>query len=210
MVRSRGGQFWGYRKNCEYVPCLPARVVAACLADPRRIPYLLIWTDRGLPIERALNPSDLGQPRDAVRLAPFSFREGDAPSPGWVEVKRWDGVRTGLRVSEHPLPCNGGKAVLLVCNRCQKPRRALYGWEVLKQARCVKSTDWVCRRCADLSYASEGGALVYRTRWVVARSLSGLVLKQRPEPWEPLVLTSPLRALDLGLVHNVVSHCGPL
>jgi hypothetical protein len=37
-----------------------------------------------------------------------------------------------------------------------------------------------------LSYASEGGALIYRSRWGVTRLLSGLSLYSRPERWEPL------------------------
>jgi len=198
----RSGRFWGYRVNCEYVPCLPARVVAACLADPRRIPYLLIWTRRLLPIERVLKTAP--QPvelREAVRLAPFSAREGEVPSPTWVEVKHWDGVRIRVQVVERPLPRRGGKDVLLVCNRCQKPRRALYGREAVKQDRFLKPSDWlwVCRQCARLSYAPEGGALIFRTRWVVARPLSGLRLWPRPEVWEPLVFPDPTEALELGL-----------
>jgi hypothetical protein len=211
MVKPRKqGRFSGYRINCETVPRLPAHVVATFLADPRRIPYLLVWIYRGLPIERVLKSSSLGQLREAVRLAPFSFHEGEAPSPDWVEVKRWNGVRIGLRVLEQPLAGNGGRNVFLVCNRCQKPRRALYGRQAIKQDRCVRSADWICRRCADLSYESEGGALIYRTRWIVARPLSGLVMKQRTEAWEPLVITSPLQALDMGLLHNVCFHRVPL
>lgn len=211
MVKPRKqGRFSGYRINCETVPRLPAHVVAAYLADPRRIPYLLVWTYRGLPIERVLKSSSLGQLREAVRLAPFSFHEGEAPSPGWVEVKRWNGVRIGLQVLKQPLARNGGRNLLLVCNRCQKPRRALYGGQAIKQDRCVRTADWICRRCADLSYESEGGALIYRTRWGVARPLSGLVMKHRTEPWEPLVITSTLHAIELGLVQNVYFHSGPV
>ena len=97
MVKTRRhGRFSGYRINCERVPCLPARVVAAYLADPRRIPYLLIWRYRGQPIERAFNVPNLGEPREAVRIGPYSFREGEAPEPGWVAVKRWNGLELGF------------------------------------------------------------------------------------------------------------------
>jgi len=207
MVKSRDqGRFWGYRIDWEYVPCLPARVVADYLADPRRVPYLLIWRYRGLPIERALKAPNLGQMREVVRLAPYSLREGEAPSPGWVEVKRWNGVRVGLRVLERPLPRHGGKCLLLMCNRCQQPRRALYGWQAVKAAWAVKFADWLCLRCAGLSYASEGGALIFRSRWAPARPFSGLLLKARPERWEPIVFTSPLKTIESGLVQNVFLH----
>jgi hypothetical protein len=204
MVKGRrAGRFHGYRKNCEFVPCLPARVVAAYLADPRRIPYLLVWVRRPLPIEKALKLAHPLEIRDCVRLASHSFRQGEAPEPGWVEAKRGDGRRIGIQVLERSLPRNGGKDLLLVCNHCHKPRRALYGWEALKHVRQIKTSDWVCRSCADLSYASEGGAGIFRTRWSVARPLSGLRLWPRPELWQPLVLTSPLQMLELGLVDNV-------
>jgi hypothetical protein len=201
----RQGRFCGYRTNCENVPCLSARVVAAYLADPRRIPYLLIWIYRGSPRDWLFNSSDWGQPREAVRLAPFSFREGDAPSPGWVEVKHWDGHRTGLRVIERPLPHHGGKAVFLLCRFCQQPRRALFGWNAIKHLRQVTYGPWQCRTCAQLNYASEGGALVFRSRWVAVRQWSGMRFRPRPEVWEPLVFTSPLQAFELGFVQNVHS-----
>jgi hypothetical protein len=167
-------------------------VVAAYLADPRRTPYLLIW------IESAFNSPVVGQPREAVRLGPFSFSEGETPAPGWVEVKRW---KAGLRVLERPLPRHTGKTVLLICSRCDHPRRALYAQTV----RFASSLDWLCRQCAELRYASEGGALVFRTRSRVTRPLSGLRLTPRPEVWEPLVFTSPVQALDLGLVQRAYS-----
>jgi hypothetical protein len=197
----RSGRFSGYRVNCEYVPCLPARVVADCLADPRQIPYLLIWARHSVRAERASNrgyPSV--EPREAMRLAPNSFFAEAAPC---VQVERWNGTRMSLWVTERPLPCYSGKTLLLVCNRCLRPRRALYGREAVKHARYIKHADWLCRGCASLSYASEGGALIYRTRCGVTRRLSGLHLWPRPEPWEPLVFTSPVQALDWGLVQNV-------
>jgi hypothetical protein len=192
-VRDRrpNGQFRGYRKNCERVPSLPARIVARYLSDPRGKPYLLIWAD-----------PDSGELREAVRLAPFSWPAENRASPGWVEVKRWNGVRTGIRIMEQPLP-TGSKATLLVCDRCQRPRRALYAWEANKCYRTLRSAPWKCRRCADLYHTSEGGALIYRTRCAAARPLSGLRIWERPEAWEPLVFTSPIEAFELGFVQNV-------
>jgi hypothetical protein len=199
--QSGSGRFSGYRVNCECVPCLPARVVADCLADPRQIPYLLIWARQSAPAERSSNVEfPPVETREAVRLAPISFCAEAAPC---VQVERWNGTRMSLWVAERPLPRYSGKSLLLVCNRCLRPRRALYGREAVKHARYVKPADWLCRGCASLSYASEGGALIYRTRWGVTRSMSGLQLWARPKPWEPLVFTSPTQALDWGLVHDV-------
>jgi hypothetical protein len=204
--QSGSGRFSGYRVNCECVPCLPARLVADCTADPRQAPYLLIWTRRPSPIERASIPSVLlAEPREAVRLRPIPSRQGQWSSAGWVEVKRWDGIRVHLAVAERPLPRGGGKSVFVVCGRCQKPRRALYGREAVKHDHYLRAVDWLCRKCADLSYASEGGALIYRTRCGVTRRLSGLQMWPRPEPWEPLVFTSPIQALDWGLVQNLIA-----
>lgn len=211
MNEYRSGRFSGYHVNCECVPSLPARVVAGCLADPRRIPYLLIWTRRPLPIERgSIAAVLLAEPREAVRLKPIPSRQGEAPSLGRVEVKRWDGTRIDVQMADRPLPRRGGNILLLICNRCHKPRRALYGREAIKHASNLRPADWLCRECAHLSYASEGGALIYRTRFRVTRLLSGLRLWERPEPWEPLVFTSPLQALDAGFVHKVFSRCGLL
>jgi hypothetical protein len=191
------------------VPCLPARVVAEFLADPRRIPYLLIWVYRGLPIEKVLKDPSIGQPREAVRLASFSNCEGELPSPGWFEVKGLYGARTGIRIVNRQLPRGGGKALLLVCNSCRKPRRALYGWYARSSGIRVVRSLWCCRNCSGLRYASEGGALVFRTRWALFRPLSGRRFTPRPEVWEPIVFTSPFHARDLGLVHNVYSQLDP-
>jgi hypothetical protein len=198
------GHFEGYRVNCEQVPCLPARIVGDCLADPRGIPYLLIWARHPSPIERgSIAAVLLAEPREAVRLNPIPSRPGQASSAGWVEVKRWNGTAIDLGVAKHPLPRRGGTSVFLVCSRCQKPRRALYGREAIKHAHYLRPADWLCRECANLSYASEGGALIYRTRMRATRLLSGLRLWARPESWEPRVFTSPLQALDWGFVQNV-------
>jgi hypothetical protein len=127
--------------------------------------------------------------------------------PGWFEVKRWNGDRMGVRAAEQTLP-TGGKAVLLVCNNCQRPRRSLYAWSANKGYRNSRPALWTCRRCSELNYTSEGGALIYRTRWEVARPLAGLKLWPRPEVWEPLVFTSPLQAFEWGLVQNIISVKG--
>jgi hypothetical protein len=198
--QGRSGRFSGYRVNCEDVPSLPARIVADCLADPRRIPYLLIWARQSAPTKRTSNAGlPPVEPREAVRLTPI-FSRGEATG---VQIEQWDGARVALGVRQRSLPRYNGKDLLLVCNRCQKPRRALYGREAIKHAWYMKPADWFCRGCAGLSHASEGSALIYRSRWGMTRRLSGLHLWPRPEPWEPLVFTSPVHALEWGLVQNI-------
>ena len=137
-----------------------------------------------------------------VRLQTSSSFTGSAIRPGWIEVKRWNGDQISVRIVEQTLPM-GGKTVLLICSNCQNPRRSLYAWEVNRQFRSSRPGSWKCRDCSELSYASEGGALIYRTRWSVIRPLSGLKLWLRPEVWEPLVFTSPLLAFELGLIQTV-------
>jgi hypothetical protein len=54
-----------------------------------------------------------------------------------------------------------------------------------------------CRTCAGLRYASEGGALLIRSRRVMGRLL-GVGRSPRPEPWEPLIFTRPEQAAEAG------------
>ena len=180
-VRGDHSRFDGYRVNCEVVPCLPARIVTICLADPRRIPYLLIWKHRRS-----------GVLKEVIRLAP-PHPAFDSLEIGSVEVKRWDGIKVSIRVSQRSW------GSLLICNSCQKPRRALYGWKTNEGPRNVSQALWPCRVCAGLSYASEGGALIVRSRCPALRPSSGLWSGPRPRPWEPLVFSSPWAAADAGL-----------
>jgi hypothetical protein len=198
--RTRDGRFQGYRVNCECVPSLPSYIVAAAVADPRRIPYLLIWTRRAVPIDSNSTYEHLfGEPREAVRLKPSG-------SPEWADIERWDGTQISLRLVQRPLPRRGGNTTLLICNRCDRACRTVYGREAVKHAWYVRRGDWLCRQCSHLSYASEGEALIYRTRSHVTRALAGLRLYDRPEHWEPFVFTSPQEAFDCGLVENVWSN----
>jgi|HubBroStandDraft_2_1064218.scaffolds.fasta_scaffold105305_2 hypothetical protein len=177
----RKGRFDGYRVNCEVVPRLPARVVTECLSDPRRIPYLLIWRHRFS-----------GVLKEVVRLAPL-YPEYDPAAIGWIEVKRYDGTTAGIRSSRD------GRGSLLICNFCRKARRVLYGWKTNEELRNVSQALWPCRVCAGLSYASEGGSLIIRSRCYALRPLSGWIPKPRPQPWEPLVFTSPSAAAYASL-----------
>ena len=114
----------GYRVNCEVVPCLPARIVTICLSDPRCIPYMLIWKHRRS-----------GVLKEVVRLAP-PHPVFDSLEIGSVEVKRWDGSKVSIRVSKRSW------GSLLICNSCQKPRRALSGWETNDGPRNVTQALW--------------------------------------------------------------------
>lgn len=193
----RGGRFFGRRVNCEQVPLLPAWAVSRFLDDPRNIPYLLVWTSR----------SD-GEVQEAVRICrEAAHASSDDPPPsqwtGWIEIKRPDGDCTYIRTTRRPLPRNGGQALFLVCQGCQKAHRALYGWRPGGRytTSVERSPHWECRACAGLRYASEGGALVHRGRGAIARLFEmydGPLRSDRPVPWYPYVFTSPNDAAAAG------------
>ena len=190
--RRRGGRFFGRRVNCELVPALPAFVVAQVLGDPREMPYLFVWKKDG-------------ETHEAVRIARYqeAQRLGGLDWAGVVEIKRFDGTRNLIRTLLRPLPCNGGKVLLLICPYCKIPRRALYCWEPWGEyTTSVRRTDWQCRKCAGLRHAAEGGALVLRSRWSFFRMIEqryGGCRSPRPEPWYPYVFASPREAADAGL-----------
>lgn len=179
--RRDDGRFDGYRVNCEVVPCLPARIVTQYLSDPRRVPYLLIWKHRYS-----------GVLMEVARLA-SPYPEYHSLEIGWIEVKRGDGSKVSIRLSQ------GARGSLLICNSCQKPRRALYGWETNDGPRNASPARWPCRVCAGLSYASEGRGLFIRSLLPELRPFWRLLRKPRPEPWEPLFFASPWAAVDAGL-----------
>jgi hypothetical protein len=123
----------------------------------------------------------------------------------WVTVKRTDGSYENICAVLRPLPRNGGTTRLLICPYCQLPRRGLYGWQVDHWGRYTSSAricSWQCRACASLRYASEGGALVLRSRWSFFRLVEqryGGCRSPRPEPWYPYVFTSPQEAAEAGV-----------
>jgi len=179
--RLKNGRFDGYRVNCEYVPCLPARIVSECLFDPRRVPYLLLWKGRRF-----------GALIEVVRLA-SPCTTSDRLGSGRAEVKRADGSKVSIRLTQIAYKS------MLICNSCQKPRWALYGWEINEVVRNVSPAAWPCRVCAGLSYESEGGALIIRHLLPQLRPFSHLLRRPNPGRWEPLVFASPWAALDAGL-----------
>jgi len=180
------GRFFGRRVNCERVPTLPAWAVRRVLDDPRKIPYLLIWlSDRdGLPRE-ALRVTHLGPP-------PY-LPQGDS-----IELKRTDGSVSHIRALKRPLPRNGGFDTLLACPICCALKRALYGWEANgPNTNSARSSQWQCLRCARLRFASEGGALLIRSRGMLGL-LFGVGHSPRPDPWYPGVFSSPADAAKAG------------
>ena len=184
-----GGRFFGRRVNCERVPLLPARAVREILDDPRKIPYLLIWKN------------DDGEIKEAVRINGLSPTPYLPPADS-IEIKRTDGSVVNIRAIKWSLPRNGGYAILLACPYCCSLRRALYGWEPRgPYTSSVQRCGWQCRRCAGLRYASEGGALVLRSRghWFRALEMKyGTTRSDRPEPWFPYVFSSPADAVAAG------------
>jgi hypothetical protein len=185
--RGYNGRFLGFRINCEYVPLLPAWAVQWMWEDPRRIPYLLAWKHRRE-----------GTWSDAVRLTRLRpkthISEADA-----VEIKRGDGSIVPVYLAWRRQP-KGGRILLLKCWRCQKPCRALYGWKIGDDGHYYKAVqgDWQCRRCAELRYSSEGGALLIRGGIMsrILRQPFPAFSSPRPESWFPHVFTSLDDAID--------------
>jgi hypothetical protein len=181
------GRFVGRRVNCARVPLLPASLASRVLDDPRGIPYLFVWR----------SPDD-GTVREAVRVVTYS--EPSDPYPldwtGWIEIKRPDGTHTLVRTILRQLPRNGGKAGFLVCPLCEAPSRALYGWRVGGQfTNSTQRSAWGCRACQGLRYSSEGGALVFRGRGLLA--LLGPSRADRPQSWYPHVVANPKEYCEL-------------
>ena len=183
----RGGRFFGRRVNLERVPLLPAAAVRWVLLDPRKIPYLFLWQS-----------DHDGMPKDAVRVANcddpgpfygtcrthFSIRR-NFHACSWVTIKRFDGRSDIVRAVWLPLPRNGAKELLLMCYGCSTPRRYLYGWEAAGRYTCsAEYSHWMCRRCARLTYSTEGG---YPRPGAMLRAYGNL---PRPKSWMPFVFTS--------------------
>src|SRR5215472_2854183 len=190
QIPRSGGRFNGYRVNCEQVPLLPASSVREVLDDPRMIPYLIVWKSR------------MGdEVRQAVRLA----RSVPLTNPSEVEsveIKWTDGNIVPIHLVWRRQP-HGGRALLLRCSCCGRPRRGLYGAGMGDDGRfyVARRANWECRECAGLRYSSEGGALVMRGG-PISRLLGRPVPdipSPRPEPWLPYVFASPLDAVDAGL-----------
>ena len=181
----RGGRFLGPRVNCENVPCLPAALLSWVLDDPRQLPYLLIWKEEGS-----------GNLVEAARVAscnePFSWETNRAD---WVDIQRANGSQVWILTIERQMPRNRGKFRLVLCPSCQQPRRALFPWQLNpERPHAVFNSIWQCRSCAQLRYASEGGALMFHPRTDLERQIEaveGVSWNPRPEPWYPYVFADP-------------------
>ena len=189
------GRFLGRRVNCEQVPLLPAWAVAQVFDDPRESPYLLVWKDSAGTIWECvrITPHDSDVPIVTNELRFWGERDVET---GEVEIQRDDETRDIIRTLLRPLPRNGGSVRLLICPDCLTPRRGLYGWEPDEDGRfntSVARSNWRCRACHKLRYASEGGALVLRSR------MFGRSRCARPEPWYPIVFTSREEAAQAGV-----------
>jgi hypothetical protein len=199
MPKQYEGRFYGRRVNCENVPLLPASTASQVLEDPRKIPYLLIWS------------GDSGQIKEAARLVAYS-EPNRLDWTGWIEIKRVDGTRALIRTLERRVLGTGAKARLLVCPVCSEPRRALYGWEPGgNYTSSAQRSRWQCRSCAGLRYSSEGGALVVRPgrgRLGDLFRAFGSCRRDRPEPWYPHVFSSPQRAAESGFPFEFLPHPG--
>src|SRR6266851_4103181 len=154
-IRRYEGRFHGFRANCEQVPMLPAWAVRWIWDAPRHIPYLLAWKSRR---------DD--KVKEAVRVMRVVPSPGVTEAPS-VEVKGSDGSIVPVYLVWRWQP-HGARSLLLRCLSFLRPcrARALYGARVGDDGRfyVVRRSDWQCRTCAKLSYSSEGGALIVRTR----------------------------------------------
>ena len=160
--------------------------MAQVFDDPRESPYLLVWKDSAGTIWECVHitPDDSDVPIVTNELRFWGERDVEA---GEVEIQRDDGTTDIIRTLLRALPRNGGSVRLLICPDCLTPRRGLYGWEPDEEGRfntSVARSNWRCRACHKLRYASEGGALVLRSR------MFGRSRCARPEPWYPIVFTS--------------------
>lgn len=117
-----------------------------------------------------------------VRAKPpacFSFVEA-------IELSRSGHSTTDVHLFRRSLPRNGGSTLLLECPNCRELRRGLYGWKAgAPNTRSAFRSGWQCRECAGLRYASEGGALLVRSRGFLGKVL-GVARAKRPQPWLPM------------------------
>src|SRR5215831_9775117 len=175
MVKQRrGGRFCGCRINCETIPALPVSIVQQVLAAFDDETHLLIWRNKWDGQVEEVATINRG-------VVPRCFSGAEA-----VEVRRPNSI-SDLYVFRRPLPRNGGNDTFLECPVCNNLRRALYGWASAGgTTRTVYRSEWRCRECAGLRYASEGGALLVRSRGLVGHVL-GVAHAPRPKPWLPLV-----------------------
>lgn len=172
--RSGQGRFFALRVNCEQVPSLPAWAIRMVLDDPRSLAQLFIWKW----------PWD-GKIEDVILVkrvvSPTCFPDVEA-----LELRRSARNITGVHVFRRPMPRNGGYDIFMECPDCRSLKRALYSWTAGGAiTRSAFQSEWRCRTCARLSYASEGGAPLARSRGIVGK-IFGIARAPRPKSWLPL------------------------
>jgi hypothetical protein len=111
------------------------------LDDLRQVPYLMVWKDRC--------PEDVVE---AVRVC-ASSRPDSLDGTGRVEVKRADGSRSLIRTVQCLIPRNGGRARLIICPLCQKPRQGLYAWRLNPSPTWTRGNAESAPSCATLRKA---------------------------------------------------------
>src|SRR5581483_6538657 len=121
----------------------------------------------------------------------------------WVEIKRTDGSSRIVCSIRRRLPRNNAMDSLLICSCCYRPKRFLYAWEAAGRfTSSAESAPWPCRTYVWLRYASEAGALVFRSRSRLSRMIEAIcdARAERPQRWYPYVFSSPNDAKAAGLV----------
>jgi hypothetical protein len=108
-----------------------------------------------------------------------------------------------VKTVQRRMPRNGRRYLLLVCPGCFRPQRAFYGWERGGKFGYAGNGDhWRCRGSAELRYASEGGALIIRSRGLLGQVLkweAGGNRRKRPGPWYPYYSSNPCDSRWLGI-----------
>jgi hypothetical protein len=190
IAQRSDGRFFGRRVNCEQVPLLPAWAVAQVFDDPKETRRLLVWKNSSGAVQERVHIHPFDEIPMKPMLAMWGFDIAPHNSTGGVEIERDDGTTDIIRTMLRPLPRNGGSVRLLICPDCMTPRRGLYGWEPGGRfTTSVVRSNWRCRACNKLRYASEGGALV--VRGAIARIFESTIGRSRPvrpEPWYPEII----------------------
>ncbi len=184
--RGYQGRFVGARLNVEAVPRLPAAAVRAALEDPLCRSYAFIWLLEGRPVNGVgeIAYSVVACREEGIQCWPMGPSTRFSPGPGGSD-RRGGEVQTKYR----RLPRGYGVELLILCGSCEEPVRFLFAWR-RKGNACSVAGGWECRRCAGLSFASEGQW--DRFGWGYPRQ----------DPWDPYVFPS------LDAAHEFLGSCG--
>jgi len=124
------------RINCESVPRPPA-IIVRCFLEAEEV-------ECGSLVSRWMYESQIKVSLTLRRM----------PGLCQVELTRSNWTSQALACTWHSLPRNGGRGLMVVCPRCRRPRRFLYGWQ--NDGESVQRSLWQCRECAGLRYRSKG------------------------------------------------------